>query len=76
MWRPSHLTSAGRFEYDLLINADIGSSQHQQWFYFGVSGMRAAVPYRFNIINCEKPNSQFNYGRSSRGSGGFPEIGE
>ncbi|XP_012784667.3 cytosolic carboxypeptidase 4 [Ochotona princeps] len=50
------------FEYDLLINADIGSSQHQQWFYFGVSGMRATVPYRFNIINCEKPNSQFNYG--------------
>uniref|UniRef100_UPI0029557303 cytosolic carboxypeptidase 4-like n=1 Tax=Panthera onca TaxID=9690 RepID=UPI0029557303 len=49
-------------EYDLLINADVNSSQHQQWFYFKVSGMRAAVPYRFNIINCEKPNSQFNYG--------------
>ncbi|XP_032751000.1 cytosolic carboxypeptidase 4 [Rattus rattus] len=50
------------FEYDLLVNADVNSSQHQQWFYFKVSGMRAAVPYRFNIINCEKPNSQFNYG--------------
>ncbi|XP_005077924.4 cytosolic carboxypeptidase 4 [Mesocricetus auratus] len=50
------------FEYDLLINADVNSSQHQQWFYFKVSGMRAAIPYRFNIINCEKPNSQFNYG--------------
>uniref|UniRef100_A0A8C5LFC8 Cytosolic carboxypeptidase 4 n=1 Tax=Jaculus jaculus TaxID=51337 RepID=A0A8C5LFC8_JACJA len=49
-------------EYDLLVNADVNSSQHQQWFYFKVSGMRAAVPYRFNIINCEKPNSQFNYG--------------
>uniref|UniRef100_A0A8C9M6W2 Cytosolic carboxypeptidase 4 n=1 Tax=Panthera tigris altaica TaxID=74533 RepID=A0A8C9M6W2_PANTA len=48
-------------EYDLLVNADVNSSQHQQWFYFKVSGMRAAVPYRFNIINCEKPNSQFNY---------------
>ncbi|KAI4572764.1 hypothetical protein MJG53_012602 [Ovis ammon polii x Ovis aries] len=50
------------FEYDLLVNADVNSTQHQQWFYFKVSGMRAAVPYRFNIINCEKPNSQFNYG--------------
>ncbi|KAM6181264.1 cytosolic carboxypeptidase 4 [Erethizon dorsatum] len=50
------------FEYDLLVNADVNSAQHQQWFYFKVSGMRAAVPYRFNIINCEKPNSQFNYG--------------
>ena len=24
--------------------------------------MRAGVSYRFNIINCEKPNSQFNFG--------------
>ena len=24
--------------------------------------MEADVPYRFNIINCEKPNSQFNSG--------------
>ncbi|XP_042554452.1 cytosolic carboxypeptidase 4 [Dipodomys spectabilis] len=50
------------FEYDLLTNADVNSSEHQQWFYFRVSGMRAAVPYRFNIINGEKLNSQFNYG--------------
>ncbi|XP_038169353.1 cytosolic carboxypeptidase 4 [Arvicola amphibius] len=50
------------FEYDLLVNADVNSSQHQQWFYFKVSGMKAAIPYRFNVINCEKPNSQFNYG--------------
>ncbi|CAB1323354.1 unnamed protein product [Coregonus sp. 'balchen'] len=26
------------------------------------SGMAANVPYRFNIINCDKANSQFNYG--------------
>ncbi|XP_037688917.1 cytosolic carboxypeptidase 4 [Choloepus didactylus] len=50
------------FEYDLLLNADVSGTQNQQWFYFKVSGMRAAIPYRFNIINCEKPNSQFNYG--------------
>ncbi|XP_044516073.1 cytosolic carboxypeptidase 4 [Gracilinanus agilis] len=50
------------FEYDLLINADVNCTQHQQWFYFKVSGMKAALPYRFNVINCEKVNSQFNYG--------------
>ncbi|XP_068882190.1 cytosolic carboxypeptidase 4 [Aphelocoma coerulescens] len=50
------------FEYDLIMNADVNSSQHHQWFYFEVCDMRSAVPYRFNIINCEKFNSQFNYG--------------
>ncbi|KFP34107.1 Cytosolic carboxypeptidase 4, partial [Colius striatus] len=50
------------FEYDLILNADANSNQHHQWFYFAVSDMKLAVPYRFNIINCEKFNSQFNYG--------------
>ncbi|XP_060116357.1 cytosolic carboxypeptidase 4 [Heteronotia binoei] len=50
------------FEYDLILNADVNTSQHQQWFYFEVSAMKSATPYRFNVINCEKPNSQFNYG--------------
>ncbi|XP_044049759.1 cytosolic carboxypeptidase 4 [Siniperca chuatsi] len=51
-----------RYEYDLILNADANCSQHTQWFYFEVSNMVADVPYRFNIINCEKSNSQFNYG--------------
>ncbi|XP_053538244.1 cytosolic carboxypeptidase 4 isoform X1 [Ictalurus punctatus] len=51
-----------RYEYDLIVNADANTSTHQQWFYFEVSGMAANVPYRFNVINCEKSNSQFNYG--------------
>nr|XP_056722075.1 cytosolic carboxypeptidase 4 [Euleptes europaea] len=50
------------FEYDLILNPDVNTSLHQQWFYFEVSAMKSATPYRFNIINCEKPNSQFNYG--------------
>ncbi|KFW05706.1 Cytosolic carboxypeptidase 4, partial [Eurypyga helias] len=49
-------------EYDLIMNADVNSNQHHQWFYFEVRDMKPAVPYRFNIINCEKFNSQFNYG--------------
>ncbi|XP_051776799.1 cytosolic carboxypeptidase 4 isoform X1 [Erpetoichthys calabaricus] len=51
-----------RFEYDLILNSDVNCSQHHQWFYFEVSGMKAGMLYCFNIINCEKTNSQFNYG--------------
>ncbi|XP_067411757.1 cytosolic carboxypeptidase 4 [Emydura macquarii macquarii] len=51
-----------KLEYDLIMNVDVNSVQHHQWFYFEVSAMKPAVPYRFNIINCEKVNSQFNYG--------------
>uniref|UniRef100_A0A8C2MRL8 Cytosolic carboxypeptidase 1 n=1 Tax=Cricetulus griseus TaxID=10029 RepID=A0A8C2MRL8_CRIGR len=51
-----------RSEYDLILNSDINSNHYHQWFYFEVSGMRPGIAYRFNIINCEKSNSQFNYG--------------
>ncbi|KAM6230772.1 cytosolic carboxypeptidase 1 isoform 1-T1 [Porphyrio hochstetteri] len=49
-------------EYDLILNSDINSNRYHQWFYFEVSGMKTGIGYRFNIINCEKSNSQFNYG--------------
>ncbi|XP_062456659.1 cytosolic carboxypeptidase 1 isoform X1 [Rhea pennata] len=51
-----------KYEYDLILNSDINSNHYHQWFYFEVSGMKTGVGYRFNIINCEKSNSQFNYG--------------
>ncbi|TRY93906.1 hypothetical protein DNTS_013081, partial [Danionella cerebrum] len=64
--RPPNVQSPQRspdtYEYDLILNADANSSAHYQWFYFEVSNMEAGVPYRFNIINCEKGNSQYNYG--------------
>lgn len=68
-WSPSvllfiFLFSPHRFEYDLVLNSDINSNHHHQWFYFEVSGMRVGTTYRFNIINCEKSNSQFNYGET------------
>lgn len=55
-----------RYEYDLLMNADINTTLQQQWFYFEISSMRAGISYRFNIINCEKTNSQFNYGKECK----------
>uniref|UniRef100_A0A8D3BZV1 Cytosolic carboxypeptidase 1 n=1 Tax=Scophthalmus maximus TaxID=52904 RepID=A0A8D3BZV1_SCOMX len=51
-----------RYEYDLVLNSDINTNHYHQWFYFEVSGMRVGTTYRFNIINCEKTNSQYNYG--------------
>ncbi|XP_070210608.1 cytosolic carboxypeptidase 1-like isoform X2 [Littorina saxatilis] len=50
------------FEYDLILNPDINTNHHHQWFYFEVSNMAAGINYRFNIVNCEKLNSQFNFG--------------
>jgi hypothetical protein len=41
---------------------DINTVGHTQWFYFAVSGMLPGVRYRFNILNLEKTNSQFNFG--------------
>ncbi|XP_046861355.1 cytosolic carboxypeptidase 1-like [Xenia sp. Carnegie-2017] len=49
-------------EYDLILNSDINCKIHHQWFYFEVRNMEKDVPYKFNIINCEKVNSQFNFG--------------
>lgn len=52
----------GPHEYELILNPDINSGFHHQWFYFEVSNMEAGVPYSFYITNCEKNNSQFNFG--------------
>lgn len=49
-------------EYDLVLNPDINCKHHHQWFYFEVSNMDPEIPYKFNIVNCEKINSQFNFG--------------
>lgn len=48
--------------YDLVLSSDVNTAGHTQWFYFGVSQMQKGVRYRFNIVNLEKSNSQFNFG--------------
>ncbi|XP_043280030.1 cytosolic carboxypeptidase 1-like isoform X2 [Venturia canescens] len=52
----------GPREYDLILTPDVNSASSHQWFYFEVSSMESSVPYTFNIVNCEKGNSQFNFG--------------
>ncbi|TGZ72764.1 hypothetical protein CRM22_001901 [Opisthorchis felineus] len=51
-----------QYEYDLILNPDVNTISNLQWFYFRVSNVEADVDYRFNIINCEKPSSQFTSG--------------
>eukprot|EP00741_Cyanophora_paradoxa_P007187 tig00001085_g6954.t1 len=54
----------GDREYDLTLEVDVASKGHTQWFYFAVVAGALPPPaaYKFNIINLEKPNSQFNFG--------------
>ena len=56
--------NVGGRQYDLILNPDVNSDKHHQWFYFQVSHMKSGdhFPYIFNIINYEKANSQFNFG--------------
>lgn len=55
-------TQLGPREYDLILTPDVNSGSRHQWFYFEVSNMESYSPYTFNIVNCEKANSQFNFG--------------
>eukprot|EP00041_Stephanoeca_diplocostata_P020044 m.439842 g.439842 ORF g.439842 m.439842 type:complete len:1247 (-) comp21458_c0_seq11:127-3867(-) len=48
--------------YDLVLAPDINAIGHTQWFFFSVSGMKVDTTYRFNIVNLEKSNSQYNFG--------------
>jgi hypothetical protein len=49
-------------EYDCLMQNDINSRGHTQWFYFRVKNTRAGLPVKFNILNYYKEDSMFNYG--------------
>ncbi|TPX67231.1 hypothetical protein SpCBS45565_g03896 [Spizellomyces sp. 'palustris'] len=70
------------YEYDLLLQTDINSSpgKHNQWFYFCVQRMVPNTPYKFNIVNMSKPNSQFNQGMQpvmfSREDGCWRRVGD
>jgi hypothetical protein len=50
------------FEYDLVLQPDINTRGHTQWYYFSVRNMRPGQAYVFNIINLQKPDSLYNMG--------------
>lgn len=56
-------TEAQDEEYLLLLNTDVNSSTHTQWFYFSVSGMKLGRRYRFKIINLQKKSILYNSGQ-------------
>lgn len=56
------LPQVGPREYELILMPDVNSTKRHQWFYFEVRNMMQGRPYIFNIVNCEKSDSQFNFG--------------
>lgn len=49
-------------EYNLLVQNDINSRGHTQWFYFKVSNTESECTVKFNIVNFAKPDSLYNSG--------------
>ena len=49
-------------EYNLLMQNDINTNGHTQWFYFKVKNTKKGQNVKFNIMNFTKPDSLFNYG--------------
>ena len=49
-------------EYNLLLQTDINSRGHTQWFYFRVQNTKAQSTVKFNLLNFPKSDSLFNHG--------------
>ena len=49
-------------EYDLVLQNDINSKGHTQWFYFKVSNVKKGQKVKFNMLNMIKPKSLYNEG--------------
>ena len=47
--------------YDLYMHNDVNTTQHTQWFYFGVTNMKAGSTVTF-YEELPKPDSMFNEG--------------
>ena len=49
-------------EYDLILQNDINSKGHTQWFYFRVSNVKKGMKVKFNMLNMIKSKSLYNEG--------------
>ena len=49
-------------EYNLMLQNDINTNGHTQWFFFRVTNTFKGQVVKFNIINLSKPDSLYNYG--------------
>lgn len=50
-------------EYLMMLNSDVNTSIHTQWFYFAIRGMKLNCRYRFKIINMQKKSILYNSGQ-------------
>lgn len=49
-------------EYDLVLQNDVNTNGHTQWYFFRVGNTRKGQTITFNIINLAKSDSLYNYG--------------
>lgn len=49
-------------EYNLMMQNDINTNGHTQWFFFQVKNTSKNMDVQFNIMNFTKPDSLFNFG--------------
>lgn len=49
-------------EYNLLLQNDINTNGHTQWFFFRVSNTFKGHKVKFNMLNLSKPDSLYNHG--------------
>ena len=49
-------------EYNLMLQNDINTNGHTQWFFFRVTNTFKGQVVKFNILNLSKPDSLYNYG--------------
>ena len=49
-------------EYNLLLQNDINTNGHTQWFFFRVSNTFKGHTVKFNMLNLAKPDSLYNHG--------------
>ncbi len=58
--KKTHLSNFA--EYDLILNHDVHSIGHTQWFYFSVSNVTAGMVVKFNVGTFSKRTSLFSKG--------------
>lgn len=49
-------------EYNLILQNDINTNGHTQWFFFRVGNTRQRQKVKFNMLNLAKSDSLYNYG--------------
>ena len=50
------------FEYDLVLQPDLNTTGHTQWYFFAVTNVRAGQRYTLNVVNLQKPDSLYAHG--------------